>query len=52
VPGQIQSWAITADDADKKDLYTGEGYWVFMVNPGILSGFEITPFHFEFELPA
>jgi hypothetical protein len=52
VPGQIQTWALTADDVKQKDLYTGEGYWVFMVNPGTLSGFEITPFHFEFELPA
>jgi hypothetical protein len=52
VPGQIQTWALTADDLEKKDLYTGEGYWVFMVNPATLSGFEITPFHFEFELPS
>jgi hypothetical protein len=50
VPGQIKTWALTADELKKQDMYVGEGYWVFMVNPGTLSGFEITPFHFEYEL--
>jgi hypothetical protein len=50
VPGQIKSWALTADELKREDMYVGEGYWVFMVNPGTLSGFEITPFHFEYEL--
>lgn len=51
VPGQIESWGIGPGQYAEKYMYTGEGYWVYMVNPGTLSGFEITPFHFTFSLP-
>jgi hypothetical protein len=27
-------------------MATGEGYWVYMVNPSIYAGFEITPFFY------
>lgn len=50
VPGQISSWSASENNLGGKRMYTGEGYWVYMVNPGTLSGFEITPFHFTFDL--
>jgi hypothetical protein len=50
VPGQITSWSSTYTQEDQTSspnyFYTGEAYWVFMIDPGTLAGFEVTPFHF------
>ncbi len=54
VPGQIASWSSTytqeAQASSPNYFYTGEAYWVFMIDPGTLAGFEVTPFHFTPDL--
>jgi hypothetical protein len=52
VPGQISVYSASVTSGfwdpiyNNKEMATGEGYWVFMVNPGTYAGFEITPFYF------
>jgi hypothetical protein len=52
VPGQISIYSASVTSGfwdpilNNKEMATGEGYWVFMVNPGTYAGFEITPFYF------
>ncbi|NYT07947.1 MAG: hypothetical protein GKC05_06815 [Methanomicrobiales archaeon] len=52
VPGQISIWSASVTSGfwdpiyNNKEMATGEGYWVFMVNPATYGGFEITPFYY------
>jgi hypothetical protein len=52
VPGQISIYSASVTSGfwdpiyNNKEMATGEGYWVFMVNPSTYAGFEITPFYF------
>jgi hypothetical protein len=52
VPGQINIFSASVTSGfwdpiyNNKEMATGEGYWVFMVNPSTYAGFEITPFYF------
>jgi hypothetical protein len=54
VPGQIQPYSIAMPTGVwsilevKEKMYTGEGYWAYMVNPSTYAGFEVTPLN----LPA
>jgi hypothetical protein len=51
VPGQISIYSASVTSGfwdpiyNNKEMATGEGYWVFMVNPATYAGFEITPFY-------
>lgn len=52
VPGQIDIYSSSVttgfwEITNSKEMATGEGYWVFMVNPATYGGFEITPFYFS-----
>jgi hypothetical protein len=49
VPGQIDPFSAPVLELPfyGHDLYTGEAYWVFMVNPSSYGGFEVTPFFFN-----
>jgi hypothetical protein len=53
VSGQYKAWSapVTAgfweDLRNNQMMATGEGYWVFMVNPSTYAGYEITPFYYE-----
>lgn len=38
-----KSWTYLTDAADAPDLIPTKGYWVFMVNDGVLGGFTTTP---------
>jgi hypothetical protein len=50
VPGQLNVYSSSVttgfwEITNSKEMATGEGYWVFMVNPATYAGFEITPFY-------
>jgi hypothetical protein len=52
VPGQDAIWSESVTNGfwdpliNTEDMVTGEGYWVYMVNPSTYAGFEITPFFY------
>ena len=54
VPGQIQPYSMAMPTGVwsilevRERMYTGEGYWAYMVNPSTYAGFEVTPLN----LPA
>jgi hypothetical protein len=51
VPGQYAIWSESVTSGfwqitNNREMATGEGYWVYMVNPSTYAGFEITPFFY------
>ena len=51
VPGQYAFWSESVTSGfwqitNTREMATGEGYWVYMVNPSTYAGFEITPFFY------
>jgi hypothetical protein len=52
VPGQKAFWSSSVTTGfwdpvlNSREMLTGEGYWVYMVNQGHYAGFEITPFYY------
>jgi hypothetical protein len=51
VPGQYAIWSESVTSgfwqiSNTREMATGEGYWVYMVNPSVYAGFEITPFFY------
>lgn len=50
VPGQYDIWSASVTSGfwqitNTQEMATGDGYWVYMVNPATYAGFEITPFY-------
>jgi hypothetical protein len=45
MPGQIESWVCTPSNAGDFDMFTGDGYWVFITEPTTLAGFSIAPWY-------
>jgi len=45
MPGQIESWVCTPTSEGDFDMYTGDGYWVFITEPATLAGFSIAPWY-------
>jgi hypothetical protein len=45
MPGQVESWVCTPSNAGDFDMFTGDGYWVFITKSTTMAGFSIAPWY-------
>jgi len=45
MPGQVESWVCTPSNAGNYDMFTGDGYWVYVTKSTTLAGFSMAPWY-------
>jgi len=45
MPGQVESWVCTPSNAGDFDMFTGDGYWVYVTKSTTLAGFSMAPWY-------